>query len=278
MWWKKKDQKYILPIILLFNILIIILRVSHGRYLLGITPLAIIFFILFIRDGFKNTKYSRNILLATTVFTILGLFFESTFVELKIILEISLLILFWAVWFFRNKKEKPFYLVKYLFLFALTAGMFLTVLAYSFAIGQLSKYIRYGYNLETETIVKEFEPDENILINNYGSGDLIYVYRKNYFNQPEWYWGLADYIPKKSLLKTYSKENTFSLDSIETKDIKDEIRNKHIDKVVLVASTIKGEMFASQNRLKDIQSMKELKLDKKVNLKNKVMYIYEFRN
>lgn len=277
-WWRKKDKKYILPMILLFNVLVIIFRSSHGRYLLGVTPLFILFFILFIRDCLKKPKYFKNVLISTTIFVLLGLLFESTFVGLKIILELSLLILFWAIWYFRNKSEHFVNTIKFLFLSALSVGMFLTSLAFSLEIGQISSYFKYGYNRETESIIKEIKPQERLWINEYGSGDLINVYRKNYFNEPEWYWQLSDLVPKKGLLKTYTDNNTYTSDLVDIEEFKKYLENYEITKVALTVSTLKEDKFPAQDKLDALESEEWLKFEKRIELRNKVLYIFKVEN
>jgi hypothetical protein len=273
-WWKKKRKEYILPMILLFNTLIIIFRASHGRYLLGASFSYALFFLLFIRDGFKNIAYSRNVLIATTVFVISGLFFESTFLLPKIILEISLLILLWAIWIFRLKEESKLYLIKSVFLGSLIMGMFLTVLAFSFEIGQISSYIKYGYNREARSILEQFSKEEKIWINDFGSGELINVYRENYYNEAEWNWKLAKWIPKRALLRTYSYENTFSFEIGDIEGFHLAINEEKIEKIVLVVSTVQ-EDFVEHERLDNLKMQEWLKLVEVVELKNKIVYIFE---
>ena len=99
LWWAEKDKRYLFPLILLFNVLVYIFRASHGRYLLCVSPLFMLFFILFLEEGIFDSKLSKKILITTTLFVLLGLLFESTFLMPKIILETLLLILFWVLMF-----------------------------------------------------------------------------------------------------------------------------------------------------------------------------------
>ena len=46
LWWSEKDKGYLLPMILFFNVVIFILRASHGRYLLCVSSLFMLFFIM----------------------------------------------------------------------------------------------------------------------------------------------------------------------------------------------------------------------------------------
>lgn len=273
-WWKNRDLKYFLPMILFFNTIIIILRTSHGRYLLGVSFLFILFFLLFIKEGFKRATYSRNILIATTAFVILGLFFETTFLYQKIVLEISLLILLWVIWLLRKKGKVLFSFSKKIFLLALISGMFLTSVAFSSEIGQISSFTKYGYNREARELLKPFNQNEKIWINDFGSGELINVYRKNFYNEAEWNWRLADWVPKKYLLKIYSSNNTYSFGLNNIEDFHSEIRANELEKVALVVSLLEEE-FPFQGKLKELKNQDWLKLLDVVELQNKKLYIFE---
>lgn len=272
-WWRKKDRKFLLPMILFFNTIVIILRASHGRYLLGVSSFFILFFILFLKDGLKKPVHFRNVLFLTTVFVLSGLLFESTFIIQKIILELSLLVLFWMIWILRKKKVSIVDFSKNIFIFALIIGMFSTSLMFSLKIGQISSFIRYGYNREVREISENFKPEEKIWINDFGSGELIDVYRENYFNEPEWNWRLAWWIPKRDLLKIHSSNNTFSFRIEDIKVFHREVKRDEIDKIALVVSTLE-ENFPEEKKLRILQSQEWLKLIDKIELKNKNLFIF----
>lgn len=277
-WLKKKDKRVILPIALLLNVLIVVLRASHGRYLLCVTPIFVLFFVMFIKNCTDKPRFFRNTLIATTIFVLLGLLFESTFLLPKIILEVGLLLLLWLVFLLRTKNKKWLGYAKQLLFWGLASGMFFSFLASSYSIGQISSYIKYGKNRGTDEIVAEIPTEERIWINNYGSDDLVSVLRGNTFNEPEWYWELADWIPKKSLLKTYGTNNTLSFNFVTMEDFQEQIEKNHVQKVVLAVSMIKGEEAPWNNYVEEFASQEWLKLDKTLNLKNKVVYIYDVEN
>lgn len=274
-WFKEKDKKVILPIILILNLLFYILRASHGRYLLGVAPIFALFFIMFLREGLKKPVYFRNTLIFTTIFVFLGLFFESTFFIQKVILEILLLILFWSIWLFR-KNKKLLNISTTFFYITLVSGMFLTNLAYSYSIGQISSYIKYGNNRQSAQIMDKLKKEEIVWINDYGSGELINYYRKNLSLEPEWTWELKGSIPKKNLMKTFSTSNTFSSEITNLEKFKKYLLDNRIEKVVLVVSTISDETFVNQKRLEELLLQDWLLLIEKIQLKNKEMYIFKF--
>ncbi len=273
-WWKKKDRRYVLPLILFFNVLMIIFRASHGRYLLCVSPIFMIFFVMIVKDDLENIKSFRSVLIATTVFVILGLFFESTFLRPKIILETVLLILFWVVWILRKSKKKLGYFVRAIFLTSLASGMLMTALAYSYSIGQISSYIKYGHNRETKQISEAFDSKEIIWINSYGSGDLLSMYRIDLSNEPEWRWDLQDWIPKKKLLKVYSLGNTYTSYISDMDSFMEGIESNNIEKVALIVSALEEDYFEGEEYLTTFFVQDWLEYERKVDLKNKVMYIF----
>ena len=273
-WFKKKDKRIILPMILLFNVLVLMIRASHGRYLLCVTPLFALFFVMFLDKGLKKEKYFRNVLIATTIFVILGLYFESSFLLPKIILEGGLLVLFWGLWFVR-KNKKLLSSLKQLFLFALAGGMFLTALAFSYSIGQISSYLKYGYNRETAKMAEELPKEERIWINNYGSSNLMGLFRNDLYTNPEWKWQLASWIPKKDLLKVYAEPNTYTFSIIKMEKFRERLEELEIETVAMVVSTIEEEKFSDQDKLTDLLSQELLQLKEVVELKNKKMYIFQ---
>ena len=273
-WFKNKDRKVVLPIALLLNILVLIFRASHGRYLLCVAPVFFIFFTIFLKDAIKKPRYFRNILIFTTIFVLLGLFFESNFLIYKIILESSLLILLWSIWFSRGNKNL-LKISRTLLFVALVSGMFLTSFAFSYSIGQISSYMKYGSNRETLQIVESLNEDEVIWINDYGSGELINVFRKNLEIEPEWAWPLRDSVLKKSLLKIYEKGNTYSSLITEVEDFRTYIQENSIEKIVLVKSTLESESFLDQDKLPLLLSQDWLLLVNTINLKNKMVYIFK---
>jgi hypothetical protein len=273
-WFKKKDKRIILPMILLFNVFVLMIRASHGRYLLCVAPLFALFFVMFLEEGIKREKYFRNILIATTVFVALGLYFESSFILAKIILEGGLLTLFWCLWFVR-KNQKLFTSLKELFLLGLVSGMFATNLVFSYSIGQISNYLKYGYNRETAKMVEYLPKEENVWINNYGSRSLIQFYRGDLYTNPEWKWHLSSWIPKKDLLKVYAESNTHTFPISYIDRFKEQIEELEIETVVMVVSTIEDEKFTDQDKLSDLISQEWLELEEAIELKNKKMYIFQ---
>lgn len=275
-WFKEKDRKVVLPIVFFLNVLFFILRASHGRYLLCVAPIFALFFVVFLKEAYKKKRSFRNVLIWTTIFVLLGLYFESTFVIQKIILECSLLVLLWSIYIFRGNKHL-FKISRTLFFVALVSGMFLTSLAFSYSIGQISSYMKYGNNRETLEIAEHLNEDEKIWINDYGSGELINFYRKNLDIEPEWTWQLEENLLKRELLEKRSTSNTFSSPIENIDDFQHELKEYNIEKVVMLVSTIDKEIFIAQDRIEELLSQEWLILIDKLELKNKDMYIFKFK-
>ena len=277
-WWRKKDRKYLLSFILFFNILVIILRVSHGRYLLCVAPIFMLFFIEFIKEGFKDRKLSKKIFILTTIFVILGLYFESSFVLMKVILELGLLSLLWITWILSKEHKKIYKYVQTLFLASLSFGMILTAIAFSYNIGQISDYIEYEKNMEMEMIAENLSNNDVIWINAFGEEDLLDMYRKNLGTDPSWKWDLEKWIRKESLLKTYSLSNRYSFIIRDMESFKQDINLNKINKVAILESTVDGKTFSGQEYLADFEKLDWLVLEEKVELKNKVLYIFDVKD
>jgi len=191
-------------------------------------------------------------------------------------LEGGLLILLWGLWFVR-KNQKLFSSLKLLFLLGLASGMFFTTLAFSYSIGQISSYLKFGYNRETAVMAEELPRGERIWINSYGSGDLMKFFRYDLYTNPEWKWHLASWIPKKDLLKVFEEHDTHTFSIFDIEKFREELEELEIETVVMVVSTIEGEEFTNQDKLPELRSQDWLQLKEVVELKNKEMYIFEFR-
>lgn len=273
-WWKKRDRKYLLPMILFFNVLILVLRASHGRYLLCVSPLLMLFFIMFIKDFYKSIKFSRTVLIYTTIFVLLGLYFESTFLLPKTILELGLLIVFWSLYVFRNQVEKTKAFLKILFVSLLALGMLLTQLAFSYSIGQIGNYLKYGYNRESLQMSEKFNEEVVIWVNEYGSTNLLRVHRNDLSINPEWNWQLTEWLPKERFLATVSEKRTFSFPVVSIEAFKENIQIKEIERVVLVISIFEEDPFLEQDYLEEFKELEWLRLDEEVLLQNKMIYIF----
>lgn len=256
-------------------LLIFIIRSSHGRYLFPIVPVIIVFFVYFIKEGLKNTSFSAKVMAITLFFIITGLFFETTFILEKLLLNFLLFILLIFL-LYMEKINNP-----YLVLFRLGTFVFFGIstlaayLAFSFIRGQLDVVKRFGINKNCGQIMALANNNDKIWVNNIGWGQLAQFYRNDTVLEPEWNWKLQDWIPKKHMLKTVGYPNTFDFDWNGEGNFKKQIYMNKIDKVLLVESTLPKYSFAYQNKLDLLKSANWLRLRETAKLKNKHLYIFD---
>jgi hypothetical protein len=215
-------------------------------------------------------------LIGTTIFVIAGLCFESTYIVPKIILESFLLSTFWMLYSLRNNHRILKRFLKILIVASISLGMFFTYLAFSYRIGQIGNYVKYGYNKQTRQISTYFEKNEKIWVNEYTSIDLLRLYREETYIDPEWNWQLKDWIPKSTLLKTYSKKKTFEFPIENIPLFKVKVHENDISKIVIIKS--EKEEFLYQEYAEVFKDEKWLRLEETVDLKNKVMYIFDVQD
>ena len=269
---KEKSYSYIgLSLIFWSFISIFILRASFDRYLFPILPIVVFFFLIFLKELVKERKVFLTVILATSIFVVFGLFFESEYIWVKLILNISVISLFILYSLF-HKKLKEIYIPLLLVL----SGITFSVIAFFFyANGQLHQYILWGNDYEIQKVVTYFEDGESILLNDVGWDILPKVYRGDNRYNPEWKWELQDWVPRKKNLKMFDKFTTYGIygNSIEGDRVL--IESNNIKKIGLMVSTIESQPFKSQNRLNTYLELDWLSLSKVVNLKNKDLYIFE---
>jgi len=149
---------------------------------------------------------------------------------------------------------------------------------FSYKIGQISNYLKYGYNRGNENIALHLSKESRIWINDYESKDILDFYRGNLYIEPEWNWKLANWIPKKYLLKTNGEEKTFVSGFIDMGTFKEYIYGNKIEEVVFLKSTIIGDQFPYEERLEECFSQEWLTFEKEIELKNKIMYVFQVEN
>jgi hypothetical protein len=281
---KVENFKKILPILLLTFLAIYILRASHGRYLLPIMPLVAIYFIQFIHYPFKDKKEVIRILIATFLFMSFSFYFETSYLIHKIFIEVSL---FTCI---AISILEPFAFSKYFYnlfqkatiLFCIIA-MFGTSILFSMTQGQISNYILFGVNREVEKIVEIVPQNENVWINNTKSFELMKAKMGYTYSWPEWKWKLAEFIPKKDLLKAYGEQHLFNDFYGEPEIFINYIDENEIEYLVYVESTIDEELFEFEylNFSEDIKMLDFIKQEEAFvkqetyELQNKKVYLFK---
>lgn len=269
---KEKKYSYIgLSLIFWSFISVFILRASFDRYLFPILPVVVFFFLIFLKEIIKERKVFLTVIFATSIFVVFGLFFESEYIWIKLILNIFVISLFILYSLFHNKFKEI-----YIPLLLVLSGITFSVIAFFFyANGQLHQYILWGNDYEIQEVVTYFDENENIILNDVGWDILPKVYRGDNRYDPEWKWELQDWIPRKKELKMFEKFTTYGIYGNSIEVDKSFIENNSIEKVGLMVSTIESQPFKHQDRLDGYQKAAWLSLLRVVNLKNKDLYIFE---
>ncbi|HRI05642.1 MAG TPA: hypothetical protein PLV59_01720 [Candidatus Dojkabacteria bacterium] len=273
--WDRNRLKVMLVMIFWSYLFIYVFRSSHGRYLLSITPVVIIFFIIFLRNVLYNTKVARGILIATSLYILLGLYFELTFVWHKALINVVLVSLLALTMYLHTWKSKLVQLSSLIFVVALGIATTGTSLVFSWQLGQLSEYNRWGANHQVEKVVEAFPPEDTIFLNQIGWDQLPSVYRYDMGIQPEWKWQLKEELPKNRMLVVPPKSNTHvgylpSISSLYTFVVENDI-----DRVGIVKSELPDYPFLMQEHIPTLQTKSWAVLEKTVKIKNAQLYIFK---
>ncbi|KAA3646334.1 MAG: hypothetical protein DWQ07_08940 [Chloroflexi bacterium] len=276
-WWDENHyERWILPFIFWLWLVAYILRASHGRYIFPIFPIFILFFIAFLESVQTDPRFYRRVVIAAGVFAGLSLFFEVTFVEVKLMLNLLLVnTLFVLV------RVKARWASRLPQLYAVVIGLFVmatSVTSFAFMLnqGQLAQVSNWGIGYEADRILAQVDPDENIWINQIGWSRYPGFIRKDIGSiNPEFLWSLADFIPKKQLLQRMDAPNTFSFDWQSIDEFRSSVQQHNITTIVLIVSTKDSFDFPYQGDLPIIERQPWTKLAQELQLKNKHVYIFD---
>ncbi|KKP77942.1 MAG: hypothetical protein UR73_C0007G0027, partial [candidate division WS6 bacterium GW2011_GWF1_35_23] len=272
-WFKEKRKELVfLSIFLLTYLVIYIVRASLGRYLLPVAPVIIIFFLYFLKDIQREKKYFWILILAT-VFSALGIYFEYSFVWVKILATVLFLIPMWVMYFSKIFNKDVF---KYLLIIGISLFTAGTSLLGSYTHGQIGAYLMYGYNRECEEIVKLVDEDERVWINDIGWDRLPFILRGEDVQRAEWKWSLKEWVPKKKMLKQTEGLETLNFRSVDIVKFEEELKSKDVEKVIFVDLKEKysNEKFKDAE-IQDFLGIEILKLEQKIEMKNKDVYVFE---
>lgn len=273
--WKKYNLKVMLVMILWAYLFIYVFRSSHGRYLLSIIPVVTIFYVIFLRDLLYNTKTTRWILLITCLYILLGLYFEITFVWQKALLEVFLMLQLIFLMHLHSWKSKLVHLFSLIYVVTLGLITTGTSLIFSMQLGQLSEYTKWGSSHQVEKVVKQFERDDKIILNQIGWDVLPNAYRYDMSVQPEWKWKLKDSLPKKDLLIIPPEPNTYVMHFGNVTSLYKFVVENDIDKVGIIKSHLPDHPFLMQNLIPTLEQRRWSTLEKIVPLKNASLYIFK---
>ena len=267
----KNTENVILPIIMFVFLAIYIFHASIGRYIIPVLPIIILFFLVFVKDLPFNKNSIKWILLITMLAILGGLFFEYSYILVKVLINVFLFLILLFICFKKEVKNN----LKYLFLIFICFFSIGTSLFASYKHGQIGGYLLYGYNRECNNIVSLVNEDEKIWINDIGWDKLPFILRNEELGTSEWRWSLQEWIPKKKFLKNRVNTRTFNFYWYGLDDFKDKLYENNIQKIVYVKLNKEGEKrYLLQDRLDLLSSADWLILNKAIEMRNKTIYIF----
>lgn len=269
---KKSNIGVILSLTLWSFTLVYILRQSFDRYLFPITPVLLIFFLMYLKEVVKSRKIYISIFILSYSLSLAGILFEAEYIYVKLALN-TVITLILAIYLYIPDKGK-FNLLRFLLISIIAGITFLVSIFYYYASGQFHRYKIFGNDYEIKKVVSNFDRTDRILINDPGWDLLIGAYRGNRAYSAEWKWVLKDWVPRKKHLRIFEDIDTFTISG----DIESNFRTvqkNNINKVAIISSNVPHTYFPYQDRVKDYMECKWLKFDRKVDLKNMTLYIFD---
>lgn len=268
---RKKNILVALALVMWSFVFVFVVRQSFDRYLFPITPVVVLFFLIFLRDIVKERRVYIWILIISSILSFLGLIFEPDYVIIKLVLNIVVIVLL-ILYLLINKKFPTIYFYVLVVIGALT---FCVISFYYYTLGPLRQYMNFGVDYEVEKVVNQFDDEDIVLMNDPGWGLLINVYRGNLQYNPEWKWSLREWVPRKKNLRMFDDVNTYVIEKENSEEDMEMIERYGIDKVGIVVSNLKDVQFPFEDRLEEYMKSDMLKLEDTAGLKNKTVYIFK---
>jgi hypothetical protein len=274
-WFRRRQLSLlILPITLFTYVFIFVIRASYARYLFPVSPLIFLFFIFFLKDGIKNVRLSISILLLSILAVAGGLYFEVVYVGEKIILNIAILsALLFLLWGYAHNNRYLIFIEAWT-VFVIGLSTLSVAIFYSYKVGQIGQYIKWGSNMECDKI-STLTGSNKTWINNIGCDELPLFFRQDLGSDPEWYWKLASWVPKKRMLVQFKEPNTYNFRWNGEKDLMDQIRKNSVRHIILTKSNLTDYKFEDEEKLPLLQSQKWLVQKNIYYLKNKTTYVFD---
>jgi hypothetical protein len=208
------------------------------------------------------------------------MWFESNYVLIKIFLNVILISFLLCVSYLENKKTLHLEAIKSILVVLIGVFTFSVAISSSILLpGQIGRYAIFGYNSEWKKISSQAMSNDRIWINT--NPHLFGFFRKNaYFpNEDEnEFFELKNWIPKKRLMHTRVDQNTFGFQWKTSEEFGNNIKNNNVSTIFLVYSTHDDPKFKFpyQERLSEMIKMPFLRLEKKIPLKNKNLFVFKF--
>ena len=253
-WSVKKNLKSSIGLLAIYHLIFTIFylsQFSQNRYLFPVYVTAFIFFLSFIFSAYNTKRYVPPILLII-ILTVCQLFFAQSFLLLRFVMQVVLIVLLVSIIFTKDDLHKNILRICCVFGFVVVS----IAIASAYLItggkntnGQIFLARNYGVNMEYKAIAASFDSEDILLITESLGGELIDFYRKDAYINPEWYWSLREFIPKKKMLKTLGTQTTFYCNDCKNETIKYLVDNYKINKFVNielnVADNVQKESFSN---------------------------------
>ena len=269
---KKESLRSIalLSTLILVWLVFYILRASHGRYLLPIVPAIAIVYVFLIFKQKLTLKQKKAMFIATFLYVSAGVYFETSYVLFKVILEYSILTLFMTMFI------KPWIkYVRYLLILILAVGSMGSAVLFSYVQGQIYGYMNWGRNRNAEQIANLIPDDAVYWINSPRNASLISVYNNETYLRPEWKWNLHEIVPIRDSFKTMGQfqNYTFRIKDLET--FKKNLDKYDIETLVFIRTELSEEDYPDQEFFKDLISASWLRLKENVEYKGMEVYMFD---
>ncbi len=280
--FKRPDILFI-SIYLFMYLAVYLIRPSHARYLLHLVPIFSLFVIYFLLNNLDNYKRILIPVLITIPITAATLYYEITMPIVKLVAHIffySLLLLISYFAYKHNKLWAKRTSIAFVLLFSFfTFGS--SIMA-SITGGQMILSQTFGQNNEYKEIAKYFDKNKTYWFN--GDSRLIQFYNKD-INQGLAPWQISgfnmlkEWVPKSQLETQLNYiPNFYFHNGLSRPDLMAQYNTDYI--AFIYTTNQKAENINNKNLefYEFLQSSPEwLELDKKIELKNKELYIYKIK-
>jgi hypothetical protein len=277
--WRKSNKNVLLllPFLLWMYILTYMLHRGHGRYLFPISPVIMIFFVTFLSEKLK-VKTSQSIFLDVVICVIISLFFESNFIGPKIALHAMMLTALGLYLYIKYVKKSLIPIASIIAVVVFSLATASVGLAYMMSVqqrGQIIKPLIWGYSMEADNVVSLVDNSDVIWINNIDWSVLPHFYRQDVGTEPEWYWRLKSFVPKKHMLGQLEKKKTFSENWETEEELQMMVKQNNIERLIFVESEFNDFEFMNEYDINTIRQYDWLSFVSSHNMQNKTAYLFD---
>lgn len=272
---KKKVRKdlrnyALLSTLILIWLVVYIVRASHGRYLLPIVPAIALIYVYFLFKQRLSIKQKKIIFIATLIYVSFGIYFETTFLLPKILLEFGALTLFLTVFL------KPHLnYVKYVLIALIASGSMASAILFSYVQGQIYGAMNFGVNRSAKEIAQILPDEGSYWINSPRNQSLISAYNNETYLSPEWKWRLHEIVPIRDSLKVLEQQRSYTFRVSDIDTFKENIEKYEIEKVFMIVTQQDFESYPDQDYMFAFIVQPWLEFDRKEEFQGLDVFIFE---